>query len=290
MTKIIAFAGKKQSGKNTCANILHGLVLRQKGMIIDFNIDWRGRLYIFTTNANGEQGWGEFDISRKDEEFTQWAEYNMYPNIKLYSFADTLKSIAVKLFDIPEQCVYGTDEEKNQVQEHLLWENMPGVITKEVLEKEWGNMLCDWLPNDSEYGNEEMQKALASINLTYHAAGPMTAREFMQFFGTEIGRKMYEKIWYKNTIDRIKQEKPEIAVIADARFPDEILGLKSEDAYVTKLTRSVKTKDSHTSETSIDSIDKSVYNRIINNSKKTYTIEQLTQEVKSLYKEIILEQ
>jgi energy-coupling factor transporter ATP-binding protein EcfA2 len=271
MTKIIAFAGKKQSGKNTCANILHGLVLRQKGMIIDFNIDWRGRLYIFTTNTNGEQGWGEFDISRKDEEFTQWAEYNMYPNIKLYSFADTLKSIAVKLFDIPEQCVYGTDEEKNQLQEHLLWENMPGVYTDKL-----AFQFCEC---DPEW-----------YNWQYRAAGPMTAREFMQFFGTEIGRKMYEKIWYKNTIDRIKQEKPEIAVIADARFPDEILGLKSEDAYVTKLTRSVKTKDSHTSETSIDSIDKSVYNRIINNSKKTYTIEQLTQEVKSLYKEIILEQ
>lgn len=143
MTKIIAFAGKKQSGKNTCANILHGLVLRQKKMIVDFNIDWRGRLYVFTSNANGEQGWGEFDISRKDEEFVQWAEYNMYPYIKLYSFADSLKEIAVNLFQIPPECVYGTDEQKNQLQKHLLWENMPGITTTNIFSHGYLDAGCE---------------------------------------------------------------------------------------------------------------------------------------------------
>lgn len=269
MTKIIAFAGKKQSGKNTCANILHGLVLREKNMIIDFNIDWRGRLYVFTTNANGEEGWGEFDVTRKDEEFVQWAEYNMYPYIKLYSFADSLKEIAVNLFQIPPECVYGTDEQKNQLQEHLLWENMPGVSDVSIFSHGYMDAGCE------------------AFGVTHHKPGPMTAREFMQFFGTEIGRKMYKKIWYANTINRIKAERPEIAVIADARFEDEILGIVKEGGYVNKLNRCVSSQDEHESEKAIENIDELVYHKVIDNTAKGYTIDQLTQEVKLIYKELL---
>ena len=37
--KIVGIAGKKQSGKNTTANILHGLVLKEEELIQDYNID-----------------------------------------------------------------------------------------------------------------------------------------------------------------------------------------------------------------------------------------------------------
>lgn len=42
-------------------------------------------------------------------------------------------------------------------------------------------------------------------NLYYHAAGPMTAREFMQYFGTEVMRKMYEPIWVNSCIKKYKE-------------------------------------------------------------------------------------
>ena len=56
---------------------------------------------ILTEDSSGNEGWGEFDVSRKDESFVQYAESNMWPFVKLYSFADHLKWICVKLFNIP---------------------------------------------------------------------------------------------------------------------------------------------------------------------------------------------
>ncbi len=50
MSKILGIAGKKQAGKNTTANIVHGLVLMEKNMIMDFNIDQYGKLFIKTKN------------------------------------------------------------------------------------------------------------------------------------------------------------------------------------------------------------------------------------------------
>ena len=110
MTKIIGIAGKKQSGKNTVANILHGLVLKEHGMIMDFNISANGQLLVQTTNANDEEGWGEFDITRKDADFVEYAEHNMWPHIKMYSFADTLKWICKEFFNIPHAQLFGTNE------------------------------------------------------------------------------------------------------------------------------------------------------------------------------------
>ena len=118
---ILGISGRKQAGKNTTANILHGIVLKEQGFIKDWNLGSRGQLLI---PSDGGSGWGEFWVERKDEQFVSWADNNMWPYVKLYSFADNLKAICMELFNIPFRCLYGTDEEKNQLQEHLLWENI----------------------------------------------------------------------------------------------------------------------------------------------------------------------
>ena len=112
--KIVGIAGKKQSGKNTTANILHGIVLKDQGLVRDCNIDGDGKLVILTSNSQGEEDWGEFDVTRKDAAFVEYAEHNMWPHVKLYSFADNLKQICVDLFSIPPEGAWGTDEQKNQ--------------------------------------------------------------------------------------------------------------------------------------------------------------------------------
>ena len=93
--RIIGISGRKQSGKNTTANILHGIVLKKYGMIKDYNIGGDGELMVLTTNADGDEGWGAFDTTRNDPAFIEYAEHNMWPHVKLYSFADTLKHICV---------------------------------------------------------------------------------------------------------------------------------------------------------------------------------------------------
>ena len=44
--KIIGISGKKQSGKNTMANFINGVVLKKMGAIDDFSISEYGELVI----------------------------------------------------------------------------------------------------------------------------------------------------------------------------------------------------------------------------------------------------
>ena len=238
---ILGISGRKQSGKNTTANILHGAILKEKGLIKDWNVGGNGELVV--DNGDGG-GWGEFDVTRKDESFTEWAEHNMWPYVKIYSFADHLKWICIKLFDIPFECCFGTDEQKNQVQEHLLWENMPGVLLKPQV------------------------------------AGPMTAREFMQYFGTDIMRKMYEPIWVNSCIKKIQQEQSGLAIIADVRFPNEAKAIEQAGGKVVRLTREVH-EDHHSSEVALDDYPFTDY---IDN--KIESIDILMVKVKEFYRNL----
>lgn len=73
MTRILAFAGRKQSGKNSACAFLHGYQMRCHHLIKGFNIDDKGRLIVDTTstNANGveETTQGVLDVTRTDLDF-----------------------------------------------------------------------------------------------------------------------------------------------------------------------------------------------------------------------------
>lgn len=261
---ILGVSGRKQAGKNTTANILHGIVLKREGFIQDWNIDALGHL-----NILNEDGWGYFDVTRRDENFVTWADNNMWPFVKLYSFADSLKYICTELFDIPHKCVYGTDDQKNQIQEHLRWENMPGVVTDKDL---WSKLY--------DYGwRGEFDPTLDSF-LSYHSAGPMTAREFMQFLGTDVMRKMYEPIWVNACIKKIQREQSELAIIADVRFPNEAKAIEQAGGKVVRLTRNVH-EDNHSSEIALDDYPFTDY---IDN--KNESIDVLMVKVKQFYKQL----
>jgi hypothetical protein len=224
--KLLGISGKKQSGKNTTANFINGVILKQNGCIIDFNIIDTGELNVLTTFADGSQDWGILDIYRKDASFVESARETIWPYVKNYSFADSLKFAAVELFGLKPENVFGTDEQKMAIT-HLLWENMPGVSTKAGHKKK------------------------CPEGLVYHEAGPMTAREFLQFLGTEIGRKMYPPIWINSTINNIVAEQSGLAIITDVRFPDEVQAIQDAGGYVIRLNRDIL-EDSHVSETALD--------------------------------------
>tara|TARA_Y100001963_G_C6787085_1_gene453437 strand:+ start:1973 stop:2719 length:747 start_codon:yes stop_codon:yes gene_type:complete len=244
--KILGISGRKQAGKNTVANILHGLTLHQNGLIKDYNIGKDGQLMILTEDSLGREGWGEFDVSRKDQDFVDYAERNMWPYVKLYSFADYLKWICVNLFDIPHDCVWGTEEQKNQLQAHLLWENMPCL----------------------EVFNNPQKK------------GPMTAREFMQFFGTDVCRKIYEPVWVSSCIKKIQEEQCNLAIIADVRFPNEAKAIEDAGGKVIRLTRKVF-NDSHSSEIALDDYP---FTDFIDNSDES--IDSLMVKVKRFFQHL----
>jgi len=248
--KILGIAGTKQAGKTTVANILHGEVLKQKGFILDYTINDDGKLVIKTTNKDSVEGWGEFDIERKDEEFFEYAHYNMWPFVKLYNFADPLKDMCINLFNIPYENLYGTDEQKNKKQPHLQWGNMP---THNVL--------------------------------SFVSRGTMTAREFMQYLGTEIMRKMHQDVWANACVNKMKKENSELAIVADVRFPNEVEVIKKAGGKVLRLERN-PFDDDHDSEKALDSdnYDHANFWHVLDNSEKN--IEETRKEIVTLLGEL----
>lgn len=152
--KIVAFAGRKQSGKTTCSEFIKSL----------------------------------------------------YPdeNIKIYNFADPLKQdICMNILGLTYEQCYGDDIDKN---------TLTGI----------------------HWDNKEL-----------------TAREVMQFVGTDIFRKMKNDVWASATINKIQKESPKLAIIADCRFPNEVQAIKDVGGLVIKLTRNPFNSD-HQSETALD--------------------------------------
>ena len=256
--KILGIAGRKQAGKTTVANILHGEILKQKQFILDYTINSNGKLVIQTTNKDDVEGWGEFDIERKDEAFFEYAHYNMWPFIKLYNFADPLKDMCINLFNIPYENLYGTDEQKNQKIEHLQWANMPGVglfnMTKMA-------------------GYQEVKE------------GEMTSREFMQYLGTEVMRKMHQDVWANACVNKMKKENSELAIVADVRFPNEVEVIKKAGGKVLRLERN-PFNDDHDSEKALDAdnYDHDNFWHVLDNSDNK--IEETQKEIVKLLGEL----
>lgn len=234
MGKILGISGRKQSGKNTFANYVNGVILKDSGMIQDFYIDDNGSLVIQTTNHNGKLGYGVLDVNRKDLTFLEYAETSLWPYVKVYSFADYLKEICIHLFDFKYEQVYGTDDQKN-TKTSLMWEDMPGIET-----------------------------------INNNKTGQMTGREFMQFFGTEVIRKIKDSAWTDYTLKKIIAEDSELAIIADVRFPNEVKAIKNFGGSVVRLTRDVFSSD-HMCETALDkeSFDWNKFDFVIDNKDKT---------------------
>ena len=206
MTKIIGFAGKKQSGKNTCCNFLQMLKFHEYGVCKKASLNEQGQILVSDLFGETVSGVNWIPLTEEYVDISQLLE--SFGPCKIYAFADVLKEFAVDVLGLEHHQVYGTNKEKNSPT-HLSWENMPT-------------------------GNKE---------------GMMTGREVLQYFGSDICRKMYENIWFDACIRRIRKDNPELALISDVRFSNEILGIKEAGGIVFGLPRDiVNGKDTHSSE------------------------------------------
>jgi len=247
MGKILGIAGAKQSGKTTAMKFLHGYQLRLNNVIEKFLMNEDGDIYVnaITINDEGEEEdtLGILDIERKDPEFMEWAEYNVWPFVKTYSFADPLKIIAIQLFGLTEKQCFGTDDDKN-TPINIKWEELPNVTKK---------------------------------------TGFMTAREFLQYFGTDICRTIKSTLWTDSCLTRIQQDNSELAIVPDVRFPNEIDAIQKAGGRVIKLTRRPY-QDDHSSETSLDSKDVTdKFDYVLDNSKMN--IDETNMELLKVLKE-----
>jgi len=203
VTKIVAFSGRKQSGKSTSGEFIQNFI------------------------------------------------YNLGSKIscKIYSFADPLKrKVCIDLLGLTEAQCYGSDEDKNSLTK-LRWKDMPGY-----------DVSWTW-------------------NQDYDVSGFMTARQVMEFVGTVIFRQMKTNTWEEATLKEIKRDNLDLAIIVDARFPDEVDPILDNGGYVIRLTRNPFNSNAKP-ETALDP-DKYDWNRfscIIDN--EDITIDQKNELIK----------
>ena len=183
--------------------------------------------------------------------------------VKQYSFADDLKDFLVKTMGLRHEQVWGTDEEKNSLTEYL-WETLPLRVRWENSGSPGENFLRNFEGVHSILAVGGKEKAWAAFvkahtnTIMYNIRkGPMTGRELMQVFGTDIMRKMFnDRIWVNATFRNIQRDNPDVAIIPDMRFPSEVHALVENNGCIIRLTRDGGVGgDTHSSETALDDFD-----------------------------------
>jgi len=254
MTKLLAFSGKKQSGKTTSANFLYGSVMKNTYIdgvngpepLVDYaDIDQEGRLILpgVINNDTQEVGPVVFPTESTHPGIVQYMSDFVWPNLQTYSFADILKQMCINLLGLTHEQCYGSDEQKN-TKTDIRWDNIPGFITEKLPE----------LDEDEaeEIGSIAPYYYKTQGKLKYHPKGFMTGREVLQIVGTQIFRKLRDDVWVQATIGRILRDAPALAVVTDCRFPNEVKGIQEAGGKVIRLTRNPNPNDEHVSETALD--------------------------------------
>jgi hypothetical protein len=238
MTYILGLSGKKQSGKNTAANYLLAHWFQKIGYDASQH-PVSGKVVV-----DGLQ----VDFEDRQNPTVQRLTADLGDRLKFYLYADLLKETCINVLGLSYAQCHGSDADKN-TPTHLRWEDMPGVIATEF-------------PHEWDYEVKEMK-------LICHAPGLMTAREVLQFFGTDIIRKMYQQAWVNGTLRKIHRDRPQRAVITDCRFPDEILGITGSGGTVLRLGREFPDAVNHSSETALDRdrFDWTQFSLVLDNQK-----------------------
>jgi hypothetical protein len=184
------------------------------------------------------------------------------------SFADDLKEFCINVLGLRHEQCYGSEEEKNSPTKYL-WDDVPEYLR--------------WIFSDNEEPRRMVREGCSIDQIISRfyilggwlegekaKTGPITGREIMQLFGTNLIRNTFGNVWAEATVRRIKRNGKLLSVVPDNRFKNEIeVILKEPHGYIIRLTRSpFGTKDVHPSESELDGYD---WNRdkciVLDNSK-----------------------
>ncbi len=241
---IITIAGKKGGGKNTLGNFCTGYYLKKIKAIEEFRIEKDGTLSIrYGPGLSQNIKNGEFNPN----------DFEGKP-VKLYSFADPLKQFCIDTLGLTFSQCYGTDEEKNELTHCRSSSSSRHEITN-----------C---------ASPTYHETPEGIRLGYcyalnNSPRDLTAREVMQLFGTEMVRSLWQDAWAFSTYKKIKDEGYDLAIITDARFPNEVEMGKKYGAKAIKLERSISTTDLHASETALDDYADENFDTVMYNANMT---------------------
>ena len=131
------------------------------------------------------------------------------------------------------------------------------------------------LTYDQCYGSDDDKNTMTDL---WWDGAQLTAREAMEIIGTKIFRALKTNVWVDATINKIKKENVDLAIISDCRFPNEVGAVKNSGGLNIRL----ELDPFHSDAISENSLDQDVYDWsnfdiIIKNSKMT--IEEKNREI-----------
>lgn len=135
------------------------------------------------------------------------------------------------------------------------------------------------LTKEQCYGPDDKKNELTNIVWDNKQ---LSARDVMQVVGTDIFRKLDPNVWVRATISKIIKDNPDLAIITDCRFPNEVQAIKEAGGKVLRLTRDPYSSE-HISEKILDkdSYDWNNFDFIIDNANMSL-YDQLVEIKKTL--------
>lgn len=148
-----------------------------------------------------------------------------YFNVYKYAFADEMKNILSKIYNIPLKKFYG---DKNEIT-YIKW---------------------------SDLSIEVQNRKSDIIDLNQY----LTIRQLLQQFGHGLRLSWDENFWISGVFGKICRDNLNINIITDIRYVNELMYCKSEGAVCIKIKRNSQELDNHISE---EGISESFFDHIL---------------------------
>lgn len=236
-TKIIAMSGRKGSGKSTIAKFLVANGSRffgdgSEAYAVDRDADGRGATFRLQSDRT--------------------------VRVRTYSMADPLKRFCVDVLGLEERQVYGSEADK-QTLTRFTYDRLPHWprLVEEERQKARREVAAErhgrWWPKrlflKLTRADEIEAENRAWLRIP---TGPMTARAVLQHVGTDIFRRMWADVWNEACLRQIRKDAPDVALVDDCRFPDEVEAVQRAGGKVIRLNRAPHAADQHPSERALD--------------------------------------
>lgn len=242
----ILLVGEKQSGKSSAAEFIHN-------KFSTFNIkDSHIRAHKFVSNGVSFNSTEQDIPVYSQDPLDLIALAPAFKLCKIYNFADLLKHTVSRLYNIPLYRAYGTEVDKDQLTD-IKWSKLSSSV------------------NDVNLKLKIKQDDIGDKCLT--------VRELLQWFAT-ICKKLDDKCFINNTIRQIKEDKSNIAIIADCRYIEEFNIVQELNPINIRLI--APNEDMHSSEKDMRGIPLERFDLVLEKNKNS--LEQKNHKILELLK------
>jgi hypothetical protein len=234
---IIICSGRKQAGKSSLCKYIFTEYINKKIGKTRFKLEQVGKEVNIYDSFNNNK------IIRVDYPSNESKHFADTYGIKIYSFADPLKSFCINVLGLDFAQCYGSDDDKNSPT-HLLWED---------------------LPLDIRQKNAKIKKSTGEERLP---TGHMTGRNVMEVFGTDVCRRLDPNCWSRGSYAQIDNDGYDVSILQDGRFPNEITMGSENGAKSIRLLKRIDHSEAE-AECALDHFPHGEFTKVVDNQNLT---------------------